>query len=406
MSTAALAKALCAASLLLLVVGIALSLLAHDSLTYHLPFIPMLLTLGVLGALIVGRQPGNVIGWLFLATGLVLGITSGAGGYAAFALSDGRDLPGGVAAAWLTSWLTRPALFGIPPLMFLLFPNGRLLSKRWSPVLWVLVLSLVSVAAVGATEPGDLSDTTVSGIPNPAAATGRLIDTLANVGWLGAIVGLLLAIASLVVRYRRSTGAERLQMRWLVSAAWVFLFTFALAVGSYETRYEALGNASSVGLLAIPLATGLAILRYRLYDIDVVINRTLVYGALTATLGLVYLVSVLLLRLALSPVTGESDLAVAASTLAVAGLFRPLRTRIQTVVDRRFYRRRYDAALTLQSFGGRLRQEVDLATVSDALQSVVRETVQPTHVSLWLRGAVRGPAVTIPERPRPRKVSP
>jgi hypothetical protein len=193
-----------------------------------------------------------------------------------------------------------------------------------------------------------------------------------------------------VVRYRNAGHEQRQQLKWL---AWavpiVVVFLVASAVVQSDSPSDQavdLGNAlSAVGLMAVPVSIACAILRSRLYDIDVVINRTLVYGSLTASLAVVYLASVLLLRLAVEPLTGRSDLAVAASTLAVAALFRPLRTRIQTVVDRRFYRRRYDATRTLQSFTGRLRQEVDLETVTADLRSVVRETVQPAHVTLWLR---------------------
>ena len=397
---------LCGLSVLLTLVGLLLCVLAREAQSYYLERLPVLLILAVLGALVAGRHPGNAIGWLFLAAGLMIAATIATGGYAVLALSGGRSLAGGVAAAWLGSWLALPALFGIPPLVFLLFPDGRPLTRRWAVVLWLIGASAVMVPVVGAMQPGDLTDIPVSGVPNPVGSTGWFVTLLGNVGFSWTAGGLVLAIVSLVLRYRRSAGQERLQMRWLVSAASLFLFTFAVTVGVYGTPYEWLGDLVVVGLAAIPLATGLAILRYRLYDIDLVVNRTLVYGSLTVTLAVVYLTSVLLLRLAVEPLTGRSDLAVAASTLAVAALFRPLRSRIQTVVDRRFYRRRYDAARTLESFSGRLRQQVDLDTLTTDLRSVVRDTVQPAHVSLWLRGAGRGSAVTIPERARSRKVSP
>ena len=201
----------------------------------------------------------------------------------------------------------------------------------------------------------------------------------------------VLSCASLVARFFGADAEQRQQLKWLAWAAPVVLtFVIASMVAQSDQSDERavdIGNALiALGLAVVPIAIGLAILRSRLYDIDVVINRTLVYATLTVALAVVYLTSVLLLRLALAPLTGESDLAVAASTLAVAALFRPLRTRIQTAVDRRFYRRRYDADTHARSRSrGRLRQEVDLEAVSTDLRSVVRETMQPAHVTLWLR---------------------
>jgi hypothetical protein len=191
------------------------------------------------------------------------------------------------------------------------------------------------------------------------------------------ILSLIASATSLVLRFRRSRGVERLQLKWVAAASVVLVASFLL--------WEVWEGMAPLGILAMVLAAGIAILRYRLYDIDVVINRTLVYGALTATLAVTYLGSVLLLQLALDPLTEGSGVAVAVSTLAVAALFRPARKRIQQAVDRRFYRRKYDAALTLDRFGAHLRDEVALDSLSAALRAVVAETMQPTHVSLWLR---------------------
>ena len=224
---------------------------------------------------------------------------------------------------------------------------------------------------------------------NPLPIDSPIIDLLFNASMILLLLGLAGAIVALVIRFRRSVGLERLQLKQLVLAASFILPVGALAVIFWYDSYlvRVLLGAS---LLALPVAAGLAILRYRLYDIDVVINRTLVYGALTATLAAVYLGSVLVLQLALSTFTEGSGLAVAASTLAVAALFRPARARIQAIVDRRFFRSKYDAAQTLDRFGTHLRDQVDLADIGTDLLAVVGETVQPSHASLWLRDAEAG----------------
>jgi hypothetical protein len=228
-----------------------------------------------------------------------------------------------------------------------------------------------------------MPDAPVDGVVNPLGIEGAdaAIDTLEAVSGSAALLSILLAAVSLVIRFRRSRGVERLQLKWFVSAALLFALA-CLAFLGLSGELELLGQLLIVTAYAlIPIAAGVAILRHRLYDIDVVINRALVYGALTMTLGATYLGSVLLIGLAV----GRSGFAVAVSTLAVAALFRPARARIQAAVDRRFYRRRYDAARTLEAFGGRLRDELDLEALGADLRGVVTDTVQPSHVSLWLR---------------------
>ncbi|MEJ7657323.1 MAG: hypothetical protein WKF33_09880 [Thermoleophilaceae bacterium] len=212
----------------------------------------------------------------------------------------------------------------------------------------------------------------------------------ANVGWVLGMAGLALGAASMLIRLRRASGVERQQLKLVLAvaavvgaaAALTMLSWFVWPDGRLQTRMAVIG----LSFAGFPVAAGVAIRRYRLYEIDVVINRTLVYSALTATLVGAYLTCVLVLQIALSPLTAQSDLAIAGSTLAVAALFGPARRRIQALVDRRFFRRRYDAARTLEQFGARLRDEVELDALGDHLRGVVRETVQPAHASLWLRG--------------------
>ena len=330
------------------------------------------------GAIVASRVPGNAVGWTLLALGAGLGVAMLCGAYAEWsALRSASPLPGEAWAAWVGSWLALLAIFAPATALLLLFPDGRLVSPRWRPVAWALVAVVVLGVAGVAFSPEPIGE---GKIANPLAADERLAD-IAAVTDLLALPALLTAAASLAVRFRRSRGVERLQLKW-------FAFDGAI-VG------VALGLSGSVGgliadlafvtgllsLAALPVTAGLAILRYRLYDIDVVIRRTLIYAALTAALAATYLALVLLIGLAV----GRSGFAVAVSTLAVATLFRPLRKRIQAGVDRRFYRRRYDAALTLEAFGGRLRDEVDLEALTADVRGVVRETMQPASVTLWLR---------------------
>jgi hypothetical protein len=295
-------------------------------------------------------------------------------------------------------WLTLAGIF-LP----LVFPTGRLLSRRWRWAVGLGVCALVASVIGAAFTAGPLDAGTPKPVRNPLGASGAWGELVAAVGIVGdvlAALGFLLAMLTLVLRLRRSSGVERQQLKtfgYVVSLAIVGLVVASAAefAGSDSASWVYVVGATGwfvalfLIVVGIPAAVGIAILRHRLYDIDVVIKRTLVYGSLTAILALSYLVLVLLFRLVLAPLTEGSDLAVAGSTLAVAALFRPLRSRIQAVVDRRFFRARYDAAQTLQGFAGRLRDELDLETLGVDLRQAVRDTMAPAHVSLWLREVPR-----------------
>jgi hypothetical protein len=277
---------------------------------------------------------------------------------------------------WVASWVWIPAMFAALVFFPLVFPTGAPPTPRWRPVGWIGAVACVAMTLGVAFTPGQLEEVS---LPNPHGLDGALgsaAEIVQGLGAAGMAGSALAALASIVVRFRRSRGVERQQLKWVASAA-ALLPVLLLVPG------ETLGMATLLlGLLLIAAAVAVAMLRYRLYDIDVVINRTLVYGALTATLAGAYVGSVLLLQLVLSP---GSDLAIAVSTLAVAALFRPARRRIQDLVDRRFYRRRYDAQRTLGSFADRMRDEVALDALVGELRAVVAETMQPAHVSLWVR---------------------
>jgi hypothetical protein len=347
----------------------------------QLTFGVMVIAFAVLGALLASRRPRNPIGWLLCAAPLALALSGFADGWYvhAYYAHPGSTKPP-LALLWVANWIW---VFGFIPLMtalLLLFPDGRLPSRRWWPAGALVLAAILCLFAGHAFAPGALDD--YRRVENPLGL-GPLFLTLQDVGFPLMALSAITSAAALIWRFRRSHGVERQQLKWMAAAA-----TLVVAAWLANAGLDGfLGVQSSyflpIVLLALPGAATVAILRYRLYDLGRIVNRTLVYLALTVTLGAVYLGLVLLIGLTL----GTSNIAIAVSTLAVAALFRPLRSRIQAAVDQRFYRRRFDAQRTLDAFGARLRDEVDLDSVGAHLHAAVLETVQPAHASVWLRSA-------------------
>jgi hypothetical protein len=365
---------------------VALTLVTGEIDKFALIVTPALAGYAVVGALVASRQQRNPIGWLLLAIAILFSLSN-----VVEALATRSAHPAGV-VMWLDDWLSDVWICLVGVWIPLLFPNGHLPSRTWRPVAWFGTAAFglgVLTRAFGAHE----LDTSAPGHhANPFALAGAVGDALGTlivpvtVAYAPAVIG---AMAGLVVRLRRSRGVERLQLKWVAYVGSLMLTALLLAAVSLAFRGRIGDPIGTIGwgtflllvVFGLPAAVGTSILRHRLYDIDLVINRTLVYGALTGTLGVTYLALVLLIGLTV----GQSDVAIAVSTLTVAALFRPARSRIQGAVDRRFYRRRYDATQTLEAFGGRLRDELDLEALGADLRRVVQDTVQPAHVSLWLR---------------------
>jgi hypothetical protein len=402
------ALSMCALSMVMAVLGVLFLLLLSRPL-HNIPivdrwlenvmvsvvFSPLLAVVTVLsystiGAVVASRRPDSLIGWLFCAIGFVGGVRLLSTEYAAYALVAESGLPpGGEVLAWIASWLWVPDV-GLYLFLALLFPNGRLPSARWQPFAWFIGVVVVTGTVAAALTPGPIRGLEpivnplglVEGVPNVAVLTEALLYALG-----------LVAAASVLVRLRRSRGEERQQIKWFAYAAVLLatstVITYVLSeVASLQWLGWVVFVPAMVGMAGVPVAVGVAILKYRLYDIDLLINRTLVYGALTALLALVYFGGVTATQVVFRTLTGQErqpQLAVVISTLVLAALFNPLRRRVQGFVDRRFYRSKYDARKTLEAFSAKLRDETDLDALSDDLVEVVRETMQPAHVSLWLR---------------------
>jgi hypothetical protein len=360
----------------------------QNGLEITVPLAAWAVTSSAVGALIVSRRPENPVGWLLGAIGFLVGAGTFFSQYAFYA-QVGRTgaLPGGGAAAWLATWPLALAL-GLFTYLFVLFPEGRLLSPRWRWILWLSGAAIAAATLSEAFMPGPIEG--LEPVQNPLGIEGAG-DVLSFVSALADFFYAALLITSALsvfLRLRRAKGDERQQLKWLAYAAALLAGVAALGV-----VIELSGGAGwwffvviLISLLGIPVAIGVAILRHRLYDIDLLINRTLVYGSLTAALVALYFGAIVVLQRLFVLLTGEkSTLAVVASTLVIAALFTPLRGRIQSFIDRRFYRRKYDARKTLAAYSATLRDETDLEALNNELVGVVTETMQPAHVFVWLR---------------------
>lgn len=343
------------------------------------------LAFAVVGALVASRDQRNAVGWLFLSIAASVGITLACLVYVQIAL------PGRRWADWMSEWNSL-GTFAQLPLVLLLFPDGKLPSRRWRPVAWVSALNgllLVGGAAISPYTYDGHSFTNPAGIEDlPGFVQGSAL------AWMLLPLVMLAGAAGFVVRFRRSVGERRQQLKWFAWAAAIVAAGYMIQQASWTFRTLADTNLPGIAtvvlifcVMTIPFASGVAILRYRLYDIDILINRTLVYTALTAVLAFVYAAGAVAIGGLVQELSGRrnDNIVVAATTLAVAAAIRPARLRIQTFIDRRFYRRKYDAARTAIGFSARVRNDVDIQSVSHHLIGVVQETMQPSHVSLWLK---------------------
>ena len=385
-------------TVVLILGGIYLSILNRDMLgaagiVLYAILDLVLLGFVALGILVVHHRPGNPVGWIIAGVGVpavASGFLESYGVYALFT-EPGR-FSGGETPAWLSTLIFIPVLFAAPAMLFLLFPNGSLPGRRWRLVFWLVILTTCSTMAGAGLNPV-LNDAPFKGVANPLGvdAPRALFETLSHIGWPGMVASFLVAAFAMILRLRRSRSVERQQLKWITAAAAVIPLPSAAGVGSYYLGYETVGGLlATFSFLPVLFAAGIAILRYRLYDIDVIVNRTLVYVTLTVALVLLYVGSVVSLQYVFRTLTGGgSQLAIVASTLAIAALFNPLRRRVQNLIDQRLYRRKYDAQKTLSAFSKTLRGETDLGALNAELLSVIRETMQPEPVSLWLRETKR-----------------
>jgi hypothetical protein len=338
---------------------------------------------GGLGFAITVRQPRNGVGWIFLLAATLAGGYELAEAYAAYAIVvRGGAIPAGEWAAWVGSWLWVPMTALIPTFLFLVFPDGRLPSPRWRPVVWYGGFALSFFTATIALLPGPLYG--APSVRNPVSPfPGEIpIDQPILPLFVMLFIEVALGVVALVRRFRSSTGVERLQLKWIAYASVIYTVGVFLDSNFDHPLFQLV---DFIGLCAIPVAATVAVFRYRLYEIEILINRTLVYSATSATIAVTFFVGIVAVQSVLKPFTSGSEFSIAASTLVSFALFQPIRRRVQDAVDRRFDRSRYDAARTLDVLADRLRDEVDLDSLRDDLLGAVQQTVAPTHASLWLR---------------------
>jgi hypothetical protein len=411
--TAWLAWSLAALCVAMFVAVCALSVLAQSAqspgswitvsnVSETLSFVPFL-AFPLVGALLASRRPENSIGWILLADGLLWMVLAVTDQYSIYGVASPGSVPfpiavGTIGNQWL--WIPTVGLLGI--YLLLLFPDGRLPSRRWRPLAWFAGVEIIVSSVIEGLAPGPLENQ--GSVPNPFGLEALpWLQTAAYITLPLLPLCILAAAVGMAQRYRSSRGEVRQQIKWV---AFVASFAGLLYLGALVSPLifqpemlsgggrlppipiwlELLFSVAVLGFAGIPLAIGFAMLKYRLYDIDIIINRALVYGALTATLALIYVGSVVGLQSFFRTLTGqESTLAVVASTLLIAALFTPFKRLIQSFIDRRFYRRKYDARKTLEAFSAKLRDATDLDALDNELVGMVRETMQPAHVSLWLR---------------------
>jgi hypothetical protein len=399
-SLAWLAWGLCLTSLTIITLGLALEafnrLTAQQAIYLYPNGVVLAFCFPVVGLVIALRQPHNAIGWLFGIIGLCLALAC-AGAYAMYTLRvNPGALPGGVWVSWLVTWTFIPGYL-LLPFLLLLFPNGRLLSPRWRWIGWLTLLGMLlyTLASAWSTWPrrgAALLPYFERGATDEITG-GWALPILVNVATALSVSSFAASILAMILRFHRARGVERQQLKWFTSVIVLVAVLEALLI--VLTSRNSVANSGlafalillqAVALVGLALAVALAILRYRLYDIDVVIRRTLVYSVLTAILAVAYFGSILLFQNFFLWLTGaNSPLAIVASTLTIAGLFVPLRRRVQDLIDRRFYRRKYDAEQVLAEFSETVRSETNLEQLTAQLLAVVNETLQPVQASLWLR---------------------
>jgi MFS family permease len=353
-------------------------------------FVAMVSSLGAVGALVATRKPDDPVGWILLAAALMVSVAISGEDYVRLSVNDfGGELPLTVAIAWLYPLTFLPAVIIIAGLMPLYFPDGRLPSPRWRWEVWLAGLGIVITIVPTAFATGPLASPTIQ---NPLGIPGfhELDGLLALSNLVVSLIVLPTAIASLIFKYRRGSPTVRAQLKWFALVALVAVAGFTAAVVGIAPIGDLGWLLGLIGLLLLPIAIGIAILRYHLYEIDRIVSRTIAYLVVTGVLAIVFIGAVLAFRTILEPFIGTSPVAVAASTLVVATLFQPLRSRVQAAVDRRFDRARYDADRAVAAFAERLRDGVDLASVHANVDAVVRETVAPMTLAIWLRSAESG----------------